>query len=135
MSGNPAERLRKVLWLDAFLGLSFGIVGLNFLEAAAALLGFPLLLARLIALANLGYGLTAMILASRRQLSVSGAGKMVIANGIWAGISVVLCWQYFGLATLPGRLFLVGQIPVVGGLSLLEAHLVKAAQAFQNTTR
>jgi hypothetical protein len=120
--------VRKLLWLDACLGLSFGSLGLYLLEPAAALLGFPLTLTRLIALANLSYGLAALTLASRRRLSLAQAKMMATANWIWTGISLAMCWQYYGSATLLGGLFLIGQIPVVGGVALLEERLVAAAQ-------
>lgn len=125
---NPcARKLRKVLWLDAALGLSFGLLGLHFLEPAAVLLGFPLALTRFIALANLVYGLSAFTLANFRRTPLAGMKAMILANWIWTGISVAMCWRYAGQAAPLGVLFLVGQIPVVGGLSWLEEHLLAEA--------
>ena len=112
--------LRTLLWLDAFLGGSTGLIGLSFGKALVPLLGLPLGLIRFTSVVTLGYALVALTLARQRTICFSAVRKLVAANWLWAIVSMAMLGLFGQGATALGRVFLVLQVVVVGALAYLE---------------
>lgn len=123
---NDIPRLRKVLWADVFLGGTTGIAGLALYGWWSRFLGLPVKLVLIIAAVTGLYALLALSLAIMKPIQGRKVRWLVIANWIWTAVSVGLLLYYFNAATVFGKLFLVLQIIVVGGLAWLEGrHLGK----------
>ncbi|WP_341835291.1 hypothetical protein WJU16_20585 [Chitinophaga pollutisoli] len=123
---NDIPRLRKILWADVFLGGATGIAGLALYGWWSAFLGLPVKLVLIIAAVTGLYALLALSLAIMKPIQGRKVRWLVIANWIWTAVSVGLLLYYFSGATVFGKLFLVLQIVVVGGLAWLEGrHLGK----------
>ncbi|WP_126248780.1 hypothetical protein [Chitinophaga rhizosphaerae] len=121
-------RLRKVLLADAFIGGVTGVAGLALYGWWSRFLGLPERLVLLIAAVTGLYALMAMSLVVMKPIRARPVRWLVIANWIWAAVSVGMLWHYGGGATVFGKMFLVLQIIVVGGLAWLEGrHIGKNA--------
>ena len=123
--------LRRLLWLDALLGLGHGLAGVFLHALVVTWLGFPVVLVTTIVLGNLVYGTTAFSLARLEPLFLSGVAVLVYANWFWAALSLGMLVLHVAEATLLGQIFLVLQVPVVGGLAYAEGRLLKAVRAGQ----
>lgn len=112
--------LRKILWADLLLGSTTAIPGLIWYRPVAMLLGLPEGRFLLIAAVTLGYAILAFVLACQRQPPVQPVRLLVVANWCWAAISIGLLVLDIRDATILGRIFLILQPVIVGGLGYLE---------------
>lgn len=117
--GSTAS-LRKLLWADFILGGSTALIGLAFCSALTGILGFSSNFILIVSGITLLYAIVAFILANQKKISAKLLAILMWANWIWALISVGLAIVYFEEATMLGRIFLVLQVLVVGGLAYLE---------------
>lgn len=123
------KRLRKILYLDFFMGSSNGALGLIFCGFWASFLGLPYtFLLWVFGITSL-YAVGAFTLARAQHLHVSAVRVLVAANWAWVAVDFVFLYFHFGAATLWGQLFLLLQIVVVGGLAWLEGREVLRVQA------
>ncbi|WP_310395650.1 hypothetical protein [Hymenobacter sp.] len=119
--------LNKLLWLDAFLGSTTGIMGLVFSTPLAGLLGLSTTLILLIAAVTLLYAVLAGALARQQPVSMLWLRVLIIANGLWTGVSLYLLIAYYPTAIKLGVSFLLAQLVVVGVLAYAEGrHLMVA---------
>jgi hypothetical protein len=116
--------LRRILWLDTFLGGVTAVLGLFLFQTFSGILGFTVPFTLSVSAITLLYALMAFILAAQRNISVRLLQVLVSANWIWAVISTVLLLVHFGNALLLGKIFLISQIVVVGGLAYLEGNQI-----------
>ena len=123
MSGyviRHAATLRRLLWVDAGLGWSFGLAGMLLHEEAAKLLGFTQGWVLGLAAANCLYASFSLSLALKKVTPVKPVMILILANLAWAAFSVVLAVLHFPDATAIGQFFLATQPLVVGGLGFWE---------------
>lgn len=125
-TANQSQALNKILWADAALGGSTGILGLAFSQKLSVLLGLPILLIKSVSAITLAYAVVAFILAAQLSKSSQLAWSLALANWIWTLVSLVLLVAFFEQATLLGKLYLVTQPLVVGGLAYLESAQMRA---------
>jgi len=116
--------LRKLLWLDTILGGSNAIAGLCFYNFLADLMGLSTTLILSVSVITLCYAVVAFILANQAQISVSLTRLLVYANWAWTFVSIGLLVTHFDDAELFGKIFLILQIIVVGGLAFLEGRQI-----------
>lgn len=119
---NQAPKLNKLLWLDAFLGSTTAILGLAFPTALAGLLGLSTRLILLVASVTLFYAVLAGLLARQQLVSLPWLRVLIIANGLWTGVSLYLLIAYYQTATKLGVSFLLAQLVVVGALAYAEGR-------------
>ncbi|GAB3314420.1 hypothetical protein GCM10027299_02520 [Larkinella ripae] len=119
--------LKKVLWLDALLGGSTGLIGLLFASSLTRFLGFSTSLILGISSITFGYAVVAFVLVRQKPTSVRLLTVLVGANWTWAVISVVLFFLHWTWATSWGVLFLALQPLVVGGLAFVEGNQIEKA--------
>jgi len=119
--------LRKLLWLDTLMGGVNGILGICFFNFLAGLMGLSTVLILTVSIITLCYAVVAFVLANQAQISVTLTRILVYANWAWTFISIGLLLKHFNEAELYGKIFLVLQILVVGGLAYLEGRQLKAA--------
>lgn len=112
--------LRKILWVDAFLGSSTAITGLSLSVFLAPVLGLQWEIICAISGVTLVYSIVATFLASRKQIPVTGVRVLVYANWLWTILSFILLILRVHETTTLGTLFLVMQVIAVGGLAYLE---------------
>jgi hypothetical protein len=126
---NDTSLLRKILWADTVLGGTTAIVGLLFFSQLTSLLGLPVTFILSVSVITLGYSLIAGVLANQINISVSLLRTLIYANWVWTFISIGLLLMHFNNAQLLGKIFLILQIFVVGGLAYLEGkQLVRHSQ-------
>jgi hypothetical protein len=116
--------LRTILWTDFLLGSSTGILGLAFYRSLEAFLNMPSDVIAIIAAVTLLYSLFALFLALR-PLQVKLTWALIAVNWLWSLVSVGLLYFYYRDASVFGKLFLVLQIIVVGGLAYFEGKALK----------
>ena len=112
--------LRKLLWLDTFLGGATALAGLIFSNTLIDFLGFNPAFIVAVSVITLCYALVAFYLACKRVIPISLLRILIAANWIWAFISIGLAFIHFEEATLYGKIFLILQVLVVGGLAYFE---------------
>jgi hypothetical protein len=117
--------LRKILWLDAFLGGTTALVGLFFFSAISHLLGLTVPFILWVSLITLIYSIVAFTLAKQQNISLGLLRTLVYANWIWTIISTGLLLVHFDNALPLGKMFLVLQILVVGALAYFEGAQIK----------
>jgi len=122
---NDTGALKKLLWLDTFMGSSVGLAGLLLYRQAAVFLGFSEIFVLIVSAVTLLYACMACYLAMRSRVPLRPLKVLVRANWFWAAVSVVLIFLYFEGATLYGKIFLVLQVLVVGGLARAEGRALK----------
>jgi hypothetical protein len=126
---NDTSLLRKILWVDTILGGTTAIVGLLFFRPLTHILGLPVTFILSVSVITLGYSLIAGVLANQINISVSLLRTLIYANWVWTFISIGLLLMHFNNAQLLGKIFLILQIIVVGGLAYLEGkQLVRHSQ-------
>ncbi|MBL0911568.1 MAG: hypothetical protein IBJ09_04285 [Bacteroidia bacterium] len=126
---NDTGALRKLLWLDTFMGASVGLAGLLLYRKAALFLGFSEIFVLIVSAVTLLYAGMACYLALRSPIPRGPLRVLVRGNWLWAGVSVVLIVLYFNEATVFGKIFLVLQVLVVGGLGYAEGKALKKSTA------
>jgi hypothetical protein len=112
--------LKKLLWLDFFLGCTTAVVGLIFFDRLMTFLGLATRLIITISAITLVYSIAALILATQKNTSIPLLRALIFANWLWSGISVALAFFHLEQATALGQAFLILQILVVGALAYLE---------------
>jgi hypothetical protein len=112
--------LRKILWLDAFLGGLTAVVGLCFSSVLTDVSGLTTRFILIVSAITLCYSAVAGILASQNTTSIPLLRLLIKANWIWTIISVGLLFVHVRAAQPVGKAFLVLQILVVGALAYLE---------------
>ena len=117
---KDSSLLRKILWVDAVLGGATAIVGLLFLDPLISVLGLTATFISHVSIITLCYSLIACVLATQINISVSLLRVLIYANGVWTFISMGLLLMHFDKTQPWGKIFLVLQIIVVGGLAYLE---------------
>jgi hypothetical protein len=117
---NNTARLRKILWLDFLCGITNGLAGLLFVHFFATFLGLPENHLLIICAVTVLYACGALYLATQQKINIPFLLVQVYANWFWTAVSVGLLVYYYAAATVPGIIFLVLQIVVVGGLAWLE---------------
>ncbi len=122
---HDTPRLRKLLLADAFIGGGTAIAGLALYGWWSRMLGLPERLVLLIAAVTGLYALLALCLVLMKPLRWRPVRWLVVANWIWTVVSVGLLWHYGSGATFFGKVFLVLQILVVGGLAWLEGRHIR----------
>ncbi|EAY28964.1 hypothetical protein [Microscilla marina] len=118
---NPVI-LKKILWTDFVAGSSTGVIGLMFSHQLTNLLGLPYLFIVWVSAITLVYALNALGLALMKNTIARLVLVLVYANWLWALISVGLLCLHFGNASILGKIVLVLQIIVVGGLAFAEGR-------------
>ncbi len=116
--------LKNILWLDCFMGSSTAILGLLLFTTLSALLGLAANFIITISAITLTYGIMALILALKKPTPVNPLRLLVAANWFWAVVSIILLSLHFSTATILGKIFLILQIIVVGGLAYLEGNQI-----------
>lgn len=118
--------LRKILWADFLAGSTTAIPGLLWYHPLCSFLGLPAQQFLFIAAITLVYAIFAFLLTRQQQPAVTGVRLLVSANWLWVIISIVLLITDLEEATVYGKIFLILQPLVVGGLAYLEErHIIK----------
>lgn len=120
-SVNQSQTLNKILWADAILGGSTGILGLACSQKLSVLLGFSAGLIQVVSAITLSYAVVAFVLAAQLSKSSQLARALAFANWFWTLVSLVMLATLFEQATVLGKLYLVLQPLVVGALAYLES--------------
>ena len=121
--------LRKILWVDAVLGGATAIMGLLFFDPLISVLGLTATFILRVSVITLCYSLIACVLASQINISIPLLRTLIYANWVWTFISIGLLLMHFDKVQPLGKIFLVLQIIVVGGLAYLEGkQLVRQSQ-------
>lgn len=119
---------RKLLWVDFIAGGSTALTGIVFYRQLPGILGFSQQFILTVSIITGIYALLALRLALQKVISIRLYRTLCIANWIWTIISVGLLFIYFGEATVLGKIFLVLQVLVVGGLAGAEGKLLLKKQ-------
>ena len=128
---NPAL-LRRLLWVDTFLGGTTAILGLCFFNPLTSLLGLTANFILSVSIITLGYAVMAGVLANQNTISVALLRALILANWLWTFISVVLLLVHFNQTQPLGKIFLGLQIIAVGGLAYFEGkQLVVTTDKFK----
>ena len=114
--------LRKLLWLDTFLGGTTAILGLCFFNPLTSLLGLTTFFIVSVSVITSGYAVVAGVLANQATVSIPLLRILIVANWLWAFISVGLLLVHFDQAQPLGKLFLGLQVIAVGGLAYSEGQ-------------
>jgi uncharacterized protein with PQ loop repeat len=117
--------IRRLLWIDFIMGGVNGILGIIFCNFLRALFEIPSNIIMMISVVTLLYALVACILAQGKTLNVKLTKALILANWIWVLVSLVLIYLFIAEASVLGRVFLLLQVIVVGGLAYLEGRALK----------
>jgi hypothetical protein len=120
-----SRSLRQILWLDFIPGGTTAVVGILFSQPLVGILGFSQQFILTVSIITGLYALLALRLALQTTISVRLLRLLILANWIWAVISVGLLFFYFTTATILGKIFLILQVVVVGGLGWIENKQLK----------
>jgi len=112
--------LRKLLWLDTLLGGSTALAGVFFSNSLGELLGLDSSFLLVVSIITLCYAIVACLLVNQTSISIILLRILIIANWAWAVSSIGLTFIHFETARPLGKIFLLLQIVVVGGLAYLE---------------
>jgi hypothetical protein len=118
------QTLRRLLWLDAAIGGTTGMVGLVFSTALTLILGLETPVIVVIAIITLLYAIGACTLAMQPSMPLPAVRTLVGANWLWTVVSVALVFVHYAAAEPFGKVFLIAQIVVVGGLAYLEGNQI-----------
>jgi hypothetical protein len=114
--------LRKLLWLDFIMGSSTALIGLVFYKFLTSFFGLTSSLILIISVITFLYSVAAFTLARQKEIYLFLLIVLIYANWFWMIISIVLLFAHFEHATVFGKVFLILQIIVVGGLAWLEGN-------------
>ena len=112
--------LRHLLWIDSGAGLGAGVVVLALSGWLSEVYGLPRALLLGMGAANLAYGTYSGTLARRARRPRGLLLLLVVANGAWAVLCVVLAVRLAHSASAFGLAHLAGEGLFVGGLAALE---------------
>lgn len=121
--------MRRILWLDAWLGGATAITGLLWFTTLSTVLGFttPSIIA--VAIINLLYAGLAFIVAVQKQTPVRLLKVLIHANWVWTAVSVLMIFTHFGSATNLGGALLLLQPIIVGALAYSENNQLVITRA------
>ena len=117
---GPRRRSWDLLWLDGTAGAAAGVVVLALSGWLSGLEGLPRGLLLATGAANLVYASFSLSLAGRARRQVALIQVLAAANGAWMVVCLALAATYWEVATVLGRVHLVGEGFFVGGLGALE---------------
>lgn len=120
--------LRKILWLDAWLGGATALTGLLCFTPLSTVLGFTAPSIVTVATLNLLYAGLAFLVAVQKQTSVRLLKVLVNANWVWTAVSVLMIFTHFRSATNLGAALLLLQPIIVGGLAYAENNQIIATR-------
>jgi hypothetical protein len=123
-------KLKKLLWIDAFAGLSVGIAVLLLKDLVQPFLQLPSSLLTSCAVIALCYSVYAFHLVLRKAQSARWVKALIYANGAYAVFCLVLLWYFFEEASWLGRGYLLLDSVGVGTLALVEWKVFR--QWFKN---
>ena len=109
-----------------------GIIGITFFRIVASFLEIPDKVMMVISAVTFSYALFALYLAQQHPPAIRPTKILIAANWLWSLISILLVYVYFSNASVYGKLYLILQVIVVGGLAYLEG---KALHRMQHTPR
>lgn len=112
--------MKHLLWIDCIAGALTGVAMLLLVDWLAALYGMPTDLLVFIGGANVLYAMYSFSLAIRRTRTPRLLNALIIANGVWALVCVMLAVHWAGTATLFGKAHLLVEALFVGRLASLE---------------
>jgi hypothetical protein len=118
-------KLRSLLWSDFLLGFITGMNGILFSGFLETFLQISETIIIVISIVTLLYSLFAFYLAQLKNVSINLTKFIINANWFWSFVSVGFLFLYFSNASIFGKLFLILQIIVVGGLAYLEGKALK----------
>jgi hypothetical protein len=118
-------KLKNLLWIDFWLGFITGTIGILFYNTLKTFLAIPVDIIIIISVVTLAYSLVALVVAQQKQQGLKLAKILIAANWVWSVVSIILLYLFFQKSTVFGKLFLVLQIIVVGGLAYFEGKAVK----------
>jgi hypothetical protein len=121
-------KLKNLLWIDFWLGFITGTIGILFYNTLKTFLVIPVDIIIIISLVTLAYSLLALIVAQQKQGGLRLAKILIAANWLWSVVSIILLFLFFQNSSVFGKLFLVLQIIVVGGLAYFEGRAVKQTE-------
>lgn len=121
-------KLNTLLWIDFLLGVTTGIAGILFFRHIGFFFRIPPRVFLIISLVTFLYALLALFLAKRNTVAIKPTKTLIVANWLWSLVSVVLTCVYFSDASVVGKLYLILQIFIVGGLAYLEDRALKHFQ-------
>jgi hypothetical protein len=117
--------LKRILWLDFFLGVSTSLLGLAFYSLFSLLFNLNETFVLVVSVITFLYACFALLLAKQKSTSIHLLRILIIANFIWAFISIAFLLYHFNNASILGNCYLFLQIIVVGLLALLENNQLK----------
>jgi len=127
---NITIKLIKLLWIDAFAGLSVGLAVLLLKDLVQPFLQLPRSLLVSCAVIALCYAVYAFHLVLRKAQSVRWVRALIYGNGAYAVFCLGLLWYYFNEASWLGRGYLLLDSVGVGTLALVEWNVFR--QWFKN---
>ncbi|MCP1384026.1 hypothetical protein [Runella salmonicolor] len=113
-------KLKKLLWIDAFAGLSVGVAVLLLKDLVQPYLQLPSSLLASCAVIALCYSVYAFHLVLRKAQSARWVQTLIYANGAYAVFCLGLLWFFFDKASWLGRGYLLLDSVGVGALALVE---------------
>lgn len=117
-------KLKQLLWLDCLLGGFNGLAGLCFYGFFADFFGLSIQLMITISAVTLFYAVFSFMLALKKNPLANHVRILVFANWTWVLISFILIYFHIEQAALLGKIFLLLQVLVVGGLAYLEGKQI-----------
>jgi hypothetical protein len=115
------KTLKKLLWLDTFLGNATGWLGLLGADWWSKWFGLSPNFLIFISSVTLVYAVFAFWIARQPTTPIGWTRLLIAANWVWAIFSIGLVAAHFSEAQELGKIFLILQIVVVGGLAYLES--------------
>jgi hypothetical protein len=117
--------MKRLLLLDFSMGFLTGLLGLLFWQQASLWLGFPPGFVQIVAAFNLLYALFALLNYAQSPLRPRWLLALVLANGAWTLLSLGFILTHYAGAQPLGKLFLLLQVPVLGGLTWAEGRQLR----------
>ena len=127
---NSVIKLKKLLWMDAFAGLSVGVGVLLVKELIQPYLQLPRSLLTACAVIALLYAVYSFHLVLRKPQSAGWVRILIYGNSAYAVFCLGLLWYYFNEASWLGRGYLLLDSVGVGTLAFVEWKLW--VQCFKN---
>ena len=110
----------NILHFDGSAGLIMGILLLGFVQWFSDIYSMPKNIILFLALANILYGIYALLLALRSERSTASVVTLSFANGLWAFVCSTLIVLHFHMASFIGIAFLIGEALFVAFLATYE---------------
>ena len=117
--------LNRLIWTDGLAALSVGVGMLPLRHFLADLLQLPLWLIVAQAVTNLCYATYSLSLARRREKPVVMVRLLSIANMGYAFFAICLLRYFYNTCSSWGVAFFVAEVVFIGGLGILEWKKLK----------